>query len=309
MNNDLFATALTEAAQAEVNVASIASSAMLTNVTIRVFSGRKKDKTATQQVNHDNHAHNGAALVTKRLLGNCVELEDIRKFAARIRNDQHYSLTMPWMDSGLRLLPTSQYFAHNQMMGEAKQEFDGMVRAFLQKYDAAVSAARGQLGYLFNYADYPSVHEIANKFEFSVSYMALPEDANDDWRLQIGQRGVDEIREHYKASYADAVAKSMASVWQRLHDTLSNLSTKLGANGVLDGKRIHASNVDNIHELVDMLKAFNLTGDPKMEALRIKLSQTLRGVTPEALREDSVFAARTKATLDDAIASLPSLDI
>jgi hypothetical protein len=46
-----------------------------------------------------------------------------------------------------------------------------------------------------------------------------------------------------------------------------------------------------------------------MEAMRMKLEDTLQGVTPDALREDEFLRAETKKSVDEVIKSLPSLDI
>lgn len=293
------------------SIISIGSSAMLTNLTIRVYSGRKKDKDATARLNSQNQASTNAALVTKRLLGHCPELIDIQKFAARVRNETHYALTLPWMDSGMRLIPTEFYLEHKAKLDQHKAEFDDMVAKFLNIYGAAIGEARNQLGYLFNVDDYDSLERVASKFEFRAVWMTIPEPdgLSDDFRLRIGQQAADQLREHYTDAYDDAVNQSMVSLWQRLHEALTGLSDKLDTAGVVAGKRIHASKVDALHDLVDMLKSLNVAQDPELEAMRIKLQQELRGVTPEALKEDDAFAAHTKTVLDDAIRSLPSLDI
>ena len=46
-----------------------------------------------------------------------------------------------------------------------------------------------------------------------------------------------------------------------------------------------------------------------MSALAMKLDDALRGITPDALREDGYLRAETKKAVDDAIKSLPSLDL
>ena len=46
-----------------------------------------------------------------------------------------------------------------------------------------------------------------------------------------------------------------------------------------------------------------------MESMRVKLDNALRGITADALRDDEFLRAETKQAVDDAIKSLPSLDI
>ena len=87
----------------------LASSAMLVEVNISNWTGRKKDRKASKDVTLDNNAESGVANVHKKLLGNCAELDPEHKLTGNIRNI-HYNMTMPWSDTGLRLLPPAQYF-------------------------------------------------------------------------------------------------------------------------------------------------------------------------------------------------------
>jgi hypothetical protein len=41
----------------------------------------------------------------------------------------------------------------------------------------------------------------------------------------------------------------------------------------------------------------------------MKLEDTLRGITPDALREDAFLRAETKRAVDKVIATLPSLEM
>ena len=67
--------------------------------------------------------------------------------------------------------------------------------------------------------------------------------------------------------------------------------------------------VSNVLDIVDLLSVCNVTNDSQMEAMRLKLEDTLQGVTPDALREDEFLRAETKKSVDEVIKSLPSLDM
>mgnify|MGYP003632837216 FL=1 len=60
--------------------------------------------------------------------------------------------------------------------------------------------------------------------------------------------------------------------------------------------------------MVDVLDHCNITNDMQMANARAKLEDALRGVTAAALKEDDYLRAETKRTVDEVIASLPSLD-
>jgi hypothetical protein len=67
--------------------------------------------------------------------------------------------------------------------------------------------------------------------------------------------------------------------------------------------------VSNVIDMVELLNVCNVTGDSQMSALAMKLDDALRGVTPDALREDGYLRAETKRAVDDVIKSLPSIDL
>ena len=52
-----------------------------------------------------------------------------------------------------------------------------------------------------------------------------------------------------------------------------------------------------------------LSGGIQCISGNVNLEDALRGVTPDALRDDAFLRAETKRAVDDAIKSLPSLDI
>jgi len=56
---------------------SIASSAMLVELNISVWTARKLDKRASEEVVHAKNANKGIANVNKKLLGDCAELDAV----------------------------------------------------------------------------------------------------------------------------------------------------------------------------------------------------------------------------------------
>ena len=102
----------------ETSAPSITSSAMLVEYNASVWTGRKLDKNASQELEMVKRTDPNVANVHKKLLGNCPELKAIQQFVGNARN-QHYSMTLPWSDMGMRLLPTATFFKYKQRMTEA----------------------------------------------------------------------------------------------------------------------------------------------------------------------------------------------
>ena len=290
----------------EIEVPSISSSAMMVELSVSQWLGKKKDRKASKQVTDDNNAETGVANVHKKLLGGCVELEAVHDLTGNIRNE-HYRLTMPWLDTGVRLLPTKAYFDYHKMMTAAQTEWLKTVDAFLAAYDWEISQAEARLGDLFNRAEYPTADQLSGKFSFSINYIPMPE--GGDFRLDIGNEGNTQLADHYQTFYADRIENSYKEVWTRVYTALSKMSERLDYTGKEDKKTFRDSLVENVLEITPLLDTFNVTGSSQMSEMKRKLEETMHGITPEALRDDDHLRRETKRNVDDIIKSLPSLDV
>ena len=92
----------------ETNSATLSSSAMLVELNISQWAGNKQDKSASKKVTADNNAKVGVARVNKSLLAGCATLETIKKLTTEVRGF-HAKQTLPWSDSGQRVVSTQAY--------------------------------------------------------------------------------------------------------------------------------------------------------------------------------------------------------
>lgn len=284
---------------------SVSSASMLVDLSISVWTARRRDKAASEQVARDNKAARGVASVNKKLLGDCAELDAVQKFAENVRS-LHRSMTMPWSDLGMRLLPTAQFFKYQQQMTSMQGEYQRLVANFLDAYSWEITEARVKLGDLFHADEYPPVAQIVNKFDFRLSFVPLP-DAND-WRVDMETETKNALRAEYEKYFQSQIKGAMDDLWSRLRDTLLTLVRQLEPPAAGEkSRRIYDSVVDRAKELVDMMATCNVTGDPEMSKMQEQLSAALDGTNAEALRSDDAFKAETKRKLDAAIAALPGM--
>ena len=290
-----------------VQAPSISSSSMLVELSIGTWTGRKLDKRASQDVTAQNNAVKGVANVNKKLLGDCAELDAVQKFAANARN-VHYACTMPWSDTGLRLLPTKQYFKYHSEMTALQNEFERLVKLFIEAYDWEIQNAQLKLGALFNPDEYPSADSLTGRFKFRMNYMPLP-DAGD-FRVDIEAETKQALASQYESYYAKQFESAMADVWQRAYDAVAKMSERLDYSDSTNKKVFRDSLVENMHGIIDLLEVCNVTGDQTMADAQRRLSSALQGVTPDALREDAYLRAETKRKVDEVktiIDNLPGL--
>lgn len=282
-------------------IAGVARAALLVDLEISIYSGRKQDKRTQAEVTASKGAASSrAASVYKSLFADCRELDSINKFQARVRAE-HYRMTQPWNDYGARLLPTSLLLEYKKTMNRLENEFDLLVGKFLDKYDTLVAAAAFQLGTLFDRNEYPSRNQVAQKFRMSMSFSPLP--TSGDFRLDIESAVQQDLIDEYEKRALAQVTAATQDSWTRLYNALKRLSDRLVVEE--DGKKriFHDTIVTGALEMCDLLTHMNVLQDQSLEKARRKLEEVLSGVTPKELREEDGTRALTKKKVDDILAA------
>jgi hypothetical protein len=279
----------------QVTAPSISSSAMFAELSIGNWTARKLDRAATRQTTDANNASTDAGAFHKKLIASPT-LDAVQKHIAHTRTNIHYHLTMPWSDLGVRLLPTAMFPEYYGLLTEAESKYFALVNEFVQEYGWAQAQAQARLGNLFSSDDYPSVEIVAGKFRFRHAQTPIPEVG--DFRLNIGHEAQETLRKQYASHYATQYESAMGDVWERTYKALSNMSDKLDYSGKDDKKIFRDTLVDNVRDMLGLLSKFNITGDQRMENMRVRLEDAMLGVSPDALRDDDTFRAETKSKVD-----------
>lgn len=274
---------------------SIATSAMLCDLNISVWSARKLDRKVSEEVTSARGASRSAARVNKNLLADDPRLGAILSFAGDTRA-WIAKVTMPWSDYGTRLVTTAQFFDFKAALDDRKDKFDQLVQDFVTVYPTLISAQAFKLGTMFDRGEFPLPSEIARKFSMRYTFMPLPE--SGDFRVDIGNEAAVALRDEYETEYNRRVKECMGDVWQRLKDVLDRISDRLGTD---DGKNrvFRDTMVTNAVEVCDLLKCLNVTNDPALEQARRLTEQALLGVTPDELRKNPAVREDVRAKVDD----------
>jgi len=257
---------------------SIASSAVLIDLNISVWTARKLDKNVSKEIDINKNTTIKAGNYNKHILAGSDQLEAITKLANEIR-DWHGRQTLPWSDTGTRLLPMNNFFDYKQQLGVYEAEFKSRINTFIQQYPNIIHGMVYKLGNLFDRSEYPDADKIANKFSLRYTIMPVPE--TNDFRVDIADDIRDEMQKEYQKAYEGRVEAAMSDAWSRLHTTLEHMVDRLSGD---DKKIFRNSLVDNALELTNLLTRLNVTKDPKLEQARRSLEQSLVGVTADELR-------------------------
>ena len=277
-------------------VTSISSSAVLVDLNIAIWTARKNDKRVSEEIDQAKNTKARAGNFHKKLFAGNSTLDELQKFVTQVRT-YHYNNTLTWSDSGTRLLVMGRFMEYNTKMREFETEFESLKQKFLENYNSMISTAAFTLGELFDREDYPNPEVIAHKFYFKYEYMPVPQ--SGDFRIDIGNEGIQELVGKYESQFETRVKTAMQESWNRLHECLTRMSERLDFNGDTDKKIFRDSLVDNAIELVDMLKCMNITNDPELEKSRKQLEQAMFGVSARELRESADIRKDVKSQVDD----------
>lgn len=275
---------------------SITSSAVLVEMNISVWTANKLDKTATEGVVASNRATVAdAAQVRKNLMAGTTMRKQIADYAAGCRL-WHNTRTLPWSDKGPRLLPTSLFMDYKTELNVRRDTFLKMVDDFRVAYPSLVLTASNYMGDLHNPDDYPPVEELMQKFGFRVVFSPVPE--SGDFRLDIPQQELAEVRQSYDSAFDTRLAEAMRTPWEQLHKMLTAMSAKLTEGDEESKRRWHDTFLTNAQDMCRMLTHLNVAADPKLEEARRQLESAIVGADLDDLKVDVDTRANLKGKLD-----------
>ncbi len=279
---------------------SILGRAMLVNVCVGIWSARKHDKQVTEKVNDEMAKNPRAGRYHKRLFGGDAPSHSRLVNASQVARCTHYAQTLPWEDSGWRLLPTANYFEYTEELRKVQERFERALETFLADYPTLVKNAREHLGDMYKEEDYPSINEIRHKFHISVEFAPLP--AGDDFRVSLPKEELASISNSIEDRVAQAVADAMTDAWTRLGDVVSKLRPKLE-----DGKHLRATMIERVGEVAEILGRLNVTKDATLERTRKQILRDLATLDVEVLRDDDKARERAAKKADAILASMQSV--
>jgi len=276
---------------------SIANSSMLVGLSISVWSGRKLDKQVSQEVDSAKATKTRAGNYNKNLFAGVDELEAVRRVGGKLRN-WHQDQTLPWSDSGDRLLTMANFMDYKRQLSIFDQEFKDAAGVFCAKYTGLIAAQAFTMGALFKRDEYPDVSEIANKFELRYTFSPVPEVG--DWRVDADAAVRSELEVQYKKVYNDRLDMMAKDMWGRLHTCLTHMADRL-AEAPANGQKpiFRDTMLTNALDLCGLLTKMNITNDPRLEEARKSLESSICNVDIKDLRKDEGARLEVKTQVED----------
>lgn len=277
----------------------ISDKAVLVKLSTRQWSGTKKDREASARVTQEAHAASTSGAFYKRLAHSHLFGEFSR--VAQAARQYHMQVTLPWMDGGYRLLPTDMFFEYQQNMAKYKDEARDIAASIREEFPRILRQAEVQLGSLYKPEDFPTPEKVEQSFGLDVAMIPVPEVA--DFRLEVDDQTEQEIRDAVVQSYKDQERQAMMDLWQRLHDNVEHLATRLHEVDAAERKRLHESVVGHLRDLVEILPSLNITRDQELDGLAQEAKDKLL-VDINRLRSNPEARQETTKAADDLLSRI-----
>lgn len=281
----------------------LATRAMLVSLSISQWSGRRLDREITDEVNRDHGAASDAGRYNKLLLPK-EALAGIVSVVSETRAD-FLKRTLPWMDNGSRIMAADAYMAHMAWIRSQSRKFDSAVDDFIAKYPGYLHDARNRLNGMFKPEDYPDAEELRDKFKLECKVLPVP--SSSDFRVDMSEAQAALIRADIEEQVSKATTAAVKDVYVRVADVTGRMVERLNAYkpAVRKGDKSEGvfrdSLVGNVRDLIAILPALNITGDPVLADMAEKL-KPLAEHDASVLRDNPAIrkdvAAEAQAILD-----------
>jgi hypothetical protein len=288
---------------------SLATSAHLVHVEVKTWTATSQNRKISNEITSAKNADANAGRFTQNLLNNAASHRALVNHRQTVYNWLQ-RLTYDWAGN-IRILPAYRIEQFEREYGELERDFETLKNNFFSDYGNLVSDAAFKQGAMFDRTLYPEIDELRGRFYMKRFVTAVPK---DDFRSAISEEIAHDLRNHYETQVNGIVQQMVADIKTQLveHATrLRNACTEAQADdeGKVKRKKIYESTFEQTRSMVTLIEKCNLTNDPELEAARVKLKNTLDGVTLDALRESSYSRLEVKDGLDDILSKFAPLTL
>lgn len=295
------------------HIISLATSAVLVSVDVNVWSATKQDRVISNEVTSAKKADSNAGRFVKNLLADDPSHKKLSNYRQTIYNWVKRT-TYRWNNSQ-DLLPVYLLPKFKQEFHEHEQSFNALLDEFLIKYPNIISDMAFKQGDMFDRTEYPTADEVRSKFGIRLFVSEVP---TNDFRCNIAQDLAEDLKAHYQSQAQGIVSSVMADATHRLVDYMNRIHHCCGVDEVQsDGqgevktkkRKIYESTISQAREQCEVLKSFNLDGNPELEEARASLEALLADVSADDIRESDAVRTHVQSGIEDILGRFGSLNM
>jgi hypothetical protein len=190
-------------------------------------------------------------------------------------------ISLPYPEAGIRLIRQDDIPGFDVQLASLKSELQEAVATLDEHYAELKSAARRRLGRLFNQADYPP--SLTGLFDVSYDF---PSVEPPDYLRQLSPQLYQQEAQRVAARFDEAIQLAEQAFTEELSKLVWHLTERL--SGSEDGKPkvFRDSAVANLAEFFQRFRHLNVRSNEQLEELVGQAQRVIRGVEPQALRDN-----------------------
>jgi hypothetical protein len=200
--------------------------------------------------------------------------------------------TLPYPESGIRLIRQNDIEPFNQQMSELRRELAQAVNKLDQHYAELRATARRRLGQLFNPNDYPP--RLTGLFAIEWEFPSIEP---PDYLLQLSPSLYEQERQRVAARFEQAVQLAEQAFLGELGRLVAHLVERLTDEGSGQRKVFRDSAVRSLAEFFEHFRRLNIRSNADLDALVERAQRIVRGVEPEELRDNNGLRQHVAAQL------------
>ena len=206
--------------------------AILVRLHMKTWTGRKMDADETRRVNDNAGAEDGAARVYKTLVKK-DRISALKNVTEKVR-EEHYKVTLPWDDKGVRLLPITKYESYRATMDRLFEKRNEAIKSFMDGYQDAITEAQDALGTLFNEDVYPSEIQIKRRMVAEYEFTTVPDERH--FVAQVSAEEADKIKRQIQKFTEKRIKGAISDIYRRLSEAITTLGRQVNPDD--EGTRV-----------------------------------------------------------------------
>jgi hypothetical protein len=201
-------------------------------------------------------------------------------------------ISLPFPEPAIRLIRQDDLGAFTLQLTTLKQELIEAVEQLDRQYTELRTAARRQLGALYDPADYPA--SLIGWFDCTWDFPSV--DPPNYLRHLSPQLYAQEAA-RVAARFDEAVRLAEDAFTDELSSLVTHLTDRLAGTGDGKPKVFRDSAVENLHEFFDRFRHLNIRSSEQLEELVGQAQRIVRGIHPQQLRDDQSLRQRVTTQL------------
>ena len=217
------------------------------------------------------------------------------------------SLSLPYPEPGIRLIRQDRVEDFAVKMGEFQEELAEAVEALDRRYSELKATARQRLGSLYNSSDYPP--SLAGLFGIEFDF---PSVEPPSYLQSLNPELYEQECQRVQARFDEAVRLAEEAFIAELAKLVSHLTERLSGEAEGKPRIFRDSAVENLTEFFQRFRQLNVRSSEQLDRLVADAQGIVRGIEPQALREDkdlrqhvATEMSRVQATLDGLLVDRP----